>query len=258
MDKKLRDKLVLNIKRCIEVQFSESDWDELAYLTNGKSIIFEHPRLLRSFSFGDDDYGSCIFTVVEQLLDRDSANLQTIIEYINLPVWLKENNQKDFEALYGHTQPLLNTVEQTAIANSFELNQHIARISRAIETDPELAVGSTKEMLESVLKTILEGFGEESGKDDLPKLLKRTQHILKLDPSDIDPSAKGAEITKRILSNLGQVVTGINELRNLYGTGHGKARKSSITPRHARLVVGAGATLTTFLMEIFEMRQTLR
>jgi len=40
------------------------------------------------------------------------------------------------------------------------------------------------------------------------------------------------------------------ELRGLYGTGHGKHGKASgLSPRHAKLAVGAAATLTTFLFE---------
>lgn len=207
-------------------------------------------------NFGDEDYGSCIFLVLEELLARDNKNLEKIENYTKLPEWLKKNNQKEYEAIYGHTRPMLSNVNKVALTNSFEINQHIIRINNSVETDPELAVGSTKEMLESVLKTIVEGFGESVGKKDLPTLLKRTQKLLNLDPKSVDTNSKGAEITKRTLSNLSQVVVGLNELRNIYGTGHGKTRKSGITSRHAKLVVGAGATLATFLMETFEFHQT--
>lgn len=255
MDQRLRNKLILSMKRCIVVRFTPSDWDELAYLTNGHDIIHNHPRLLRSLYFGDDDYDGHIFEVLESLISQDISNLQIIIDYLDLPEYLKENSPKEFEELYGHTQPLLDGLEDVAITNSFELNQHILRIRRAIESDPELAVGSTKEMVESVLKNILEANGETVEREELPQLLKRTQKILKLDPSDIAETARGAELIKRTLSNLGQVITGIGELRNLYGTGHGRSRQSGISPRHARLVVNAGTTLAVFLMETFEHHQ---
>lgn len=255
MNEKRHNKIVLNLKRCIEETFSYENWDELAYLTNGKDIIHEHPRLLRSLNFGDEDYGSCIFPVLEELLSKDDNNLGKIETYTKLPEWLKKNNQKEYEAIYGHTRPMLSTVDSVATTNSFEINQYIIRINNSVETDPELAIGSTKEMLESVLKTIIEGFGELVGKEDLPALLKRTQKLLNLDPKNIDLNSKGAEITKRTLSNLSQVVVGLNELRNIYGTGHGKVRRSGISARHAKLVVGAGATLAIFLMETFEFHQ---
>ncbi len=255
MDQKQRNKLVLAIKRCIAAKFTSSDWDELAYITEGHDVINNHHRLLRSLLFGDDDYEGHIFGVVEELIDKNPSNLQAIIDYIQLPAWLSEHHPKDYYEIYGHTQALLDGAAHTAITNSFELNQHIVRIRQAVETDPELAVGSIKEMIESVLKTILEANGEIPGKDDLNQLLKRTQKVIKLDPNELDPNTRGVDIVKRTLSNLSQVVIGIDELRNIYGTGHGRTKRSGISSRHARLVVGAGAALAIFLMETFEYHQ---
>lgn len=252
MEQRRHNKLLLTIKQYIEAKFTRSDWEELAYLTNGYEIIQEHRRLLQSLSFGDDDYAANVLEVLVNLLHKDPANLQIIIEHIDLPAWLNENNPKVYEELYGGSGLQLDTVETKALSNSFDLNQYIGRIRRTIESDPELAVGSTKEMLESVLKSILEAKGEILGKEDLPQLLKRVQKVLNLDPSEVDVNAKGSDIVKRTLSNLGQVVIGIDELRNLYGTGHGRTRRSGITPRHARLVVSSGAALAVFLMDTFE------
>jgi hypothetical protein len=75
-------------------------------------------------------------------------------------------------------------------------------------------------------------------------------------PEDIPESAKGADAIKRLLGNLGQVSQGIAELRNLYGTGHGKdGTFRGLGPRHARLAVGAATTLATFLFETHESRK---
>ena len=41
-------------------------------------------------------------------------------------------------------------------------------------------------------------------------------------PEDIPEKAKAAETIKRLLSNLATITSGIAELRNSYGTGHGK------------------------------------
>jgi hypothetical protein len=45
------------------------------------------------------------------------------------------------------------------------------------------------------------------------------------------------------------VVYSVNELRNLYGTGHGKSNAPGLDPASARLVVGAGTTLAAYLMD---------
>jgi hypothetical protein len=73
---------------------------------------------------------------------------------------------------------------------------------------------------------------------------------LKLVPEGISDAARGADVIKRILSNLATIGNGLAELRSLYGTGHGKhGATSALHSRHAKLAVGAAATLTTFLFE---------
>jgi hypothetical protein len=128
----------------------------------------------------------------------------------------------------------------------------------AVDTDPELAIGTAKEFVESICKTILDDRKvPHDKKDDLPALVKKTAKELQLTPSDIADTAKGADTIKRMLSNLGTIVQGSAELRNTYGTGHGKSKAqatSGLKPRHARLAVGAAATLGVFLWETHEER----
>jgi Abortive infection C-terminus len=153
---------------------------------------------------------------------------------------------------------LLDTIPTVGL-DTEHLYVYIDRINASIETDPSLAIGSTKELIEATLKTILNGCNlvYDDKKDDIPKLLKQVQKVLELAPDDVDSSKKGAEIIKKVLSNLGSVAVGIAELRNLYGSGHGKGQKSQgLTSRHARLVVGSGTTLCTFLLDTYEYRNT--
>lgn len=73
---------------------------------------------------------------------------------------------------------------------------------------------------------------------------------LQLVPEGVSDTAKGSKTIKAVLGNLAAVVQGLAELRNLYGTGHGKhGRTKGLQPRHARLAAGAAATLATFLFE---------
>lgn len=141
-----------------------------------------------------------------------------------------------------------------AFAQAFDLShlsEHILRIERAIDDDPAQAIGSAKELAETVAKTILNKRNVPfSQSADLLELGKLTFKALKQLPADVPERAKGVEIIKRMLSNLGSVVQGIAELRGLYGTGHGKDGKAKgLSPRHARLVVGTAAALSYYWME---------
>lgn len=146
----------------------------------------------------------------------------------------------------------------TDLLDKGHFNEYITRIKKSIDEDPELAIGSVKELVESTLKTILTELKLTFGKDDdIPKLLKQVQKALDLVPDQVDDSKKGADIIKVLLSNLGQVVIKLNELRNLYGTGHGLGRKrKGLNERHARLAVGAGITLSIFLLETLKLKRS--
>ena len=148
-------------------------------------------------------------------------------------------------------QPPIEAIR--SLASSFDLpglHVEIDRLAQAAEDDPSLAVGTAKEMVETICKTILEDRGVPSQGEDLPQLVRAVAKELALLPDNIPDHAKGSEVIRRMLSSLNQVSQGIAELRNLYGTGHGRdGRFIGLKPRHAKLAVGAAATLGTFLLE---------
>ena len=131
------------------------------------------------------------------------------------------------------------------------VTQQITRMEAAVQNDPGLAIGTAKELVETCCKTILTERGVDVPKAaDLPQLVKATSRELELTPGDIPEKAKAADTIKRLLSNLATITQGISELRNQYGTGHGKESNArGLTPRHAKLAVGAASTLAVFLAE---------
>jgi len=146
----------------------------------------------------------------------------------------------------------LEPLKENAVAfDATHLKDQIQRIEKSIDADPSLAIGTAKELVETCCKTILRERGQPvNGEMDLPKLTKATLKELKLLPDDIPKQAKGSATVKRLLSNLATISQGLAEIRNLYGTGHGKAGKTkSLAPRHAKLAVGAATTLATFLFD---------
>jgi hypothetical protein len=134
--------------------------------------------------------------------------------------------------------------------------KQIQRMEYAIEKDPELAIGSAKELVESCCKTILRKLNVEIGKsDDMNDLAKKLAKSLDLVPEGIDDQAKGADCIKRILSNLNQIAGNLANLRRLYGTGHGKDGKHrGLQPRHARLAVTSAVAFVDFVTATYEER----
>lgn len=141
--------------------------------------------------------------------------------------------------------------ETTVVFNAKHLSEQIRRIEKSIQSDPTLAIGTAKELIETCCKTILAERGKPvKGTPDIPTLTKETLKELKLVPEGISNTTRGSDIIKRILQNLGTIGNGLAELRGLYGTGHGKhGRTEGLKARHAKLAVGAASTLVTFLFD---------
>ena len=158
----------------------------------------------------------------------------------------------DGRIVSGAGMPSLDGIKENAAEfDAKHLAEQIRRIEQSIESDPPLAIGTAKELIETTCKTILAERGKPvSGTPDIPTLTKETIKDLKLVPDSVPDSARGSDVIKRLLSNLGTIGNGLAELRGLYGTGHGKhGQTSGLNARHAKLAVGAAATLTTFLFE---------
>lgn len=127
-----------------------------------------------------------------------------------------------------------------------------------VEKAPFDAIGKAKELIETCCIEILTEMGEDISKikDDMTKLATHTLEVLNLRASKVDDAKKGANEIKRILGGLNQIAVGIAELRNSYGSGHGKGKDfSGLTPRHARLAVGSAANLVNFLWETYELKK---
>jgi len=141
--------------------------------------------------------------------------------------------------------------EQAKILNADHLKEQIRRMEASVEEDPSLAIGTAKELVETCCKTILTERGKPvAGTPDVPTLTKETFKALKLVPDGVPEAARGADVIKRLLSNLATIGSGLAELRGLYGTGHGKhGNAKGLTARHARLAVGAAASLCVFLFQ---------
>ena len=140
---------------------------------------------------------------------------------------------------------------QAKLLNANHLAEQIRRLEASVESDPALAIGTAKELIETCCKTILAERGKPvTGSPDIPALTKETLKELRLVPEGVQDSARGADVVRRILSNLGTIGNGLAELRGLYGTGHGKhGAATGLKVRHAKLAVGAASTLAIFLFE---------
>jgi hypothetical protein len=144
-----------------------------------------------------------------------------------------------------------------AVLNSAGMHQQLTRIETAIDNgDPALAIGMAKELIETCCRHIADRLELTIvANADMPELVKATLKALQLVPETISEQAKGAQIIRRILSNLSQISQGLSELRNLYGIGHGRnSSYRGLNARHARLAVASAAAFVEFAVWTFQER----
>ena len=162
------------------------------------------------------------------------------------------------ERIGGATQRTYSRARTVADSlNAGWMQKEIQRIEAVADRDPDLAIGTAKDLVESCCKTILAKRSKPPGKsDDIPKLIKALVKELKLVPEGIPEQAKGAKTIKVLLSNLTSIAHRLAELRGLYGTGHGRDGKHrGLEPRHARLAVAAAVAFIDFATETYHRRQ---
>ena len=256
-DRRKYNHLIVALKKAMEATLDETTWKELGYATDTEQWISSHPRLLRSLNWQDSDYGSCVFAAIEHIVERDPANMEIILDFPGIKAWLEENEPSIFIEYCGGDVPAVDSLtdaQESAIG--FDVDDYIRRIRDSLSDDPALAIGSTKELIETVFKTVLGMHGAKIGNDEMPKLLKRTQAALGLDPADIDGSIPGAESFRKLLGSMAQIVVAVTELRNLYGTGHGKSSAPGLDPSISKLVVAAGTSLAAYLMSRYRELQS--
>ncbi len=80
---KEQQKELIDIKNQIANHFSKSDWLDLGYTLGSYDVIEKHPRLLRSLSFGDDDYGGNILEVLTAIIKNDSKKFNEIKSHLS-------------------------------------------------------------------------------------------------------------------------------------------------------------------------------
>ena len=100
--------------------------------------------------------------------------------------------------------------EQAKVLNADHLAEQIRRLESSVEADPSLAIGTAKELIETCRKTILAERGKPVlGTPDISSLTKETLKELKLVPEGITDAARGADVIKGLLSNLGTIGNGL-------------------------------------------------
>ena len=163
------------------------------------------------------------------------------------------------KAIINELNGISSVVQNTAtiLKNKFSseyLSQQIDLMVSMQKSNPTDAIGKAKELIESCCKTILDEMGISWDKnDDVPQLTNKVLDALNLLPTSVQPTDQGADSIKAVLGNLRAIPTKLAELRNPFGSGHGKSASFvGLEERHAKLAVGCSITFVDFVWGTYE------
>jgi hypothetical protein len=144
--------------------------------------------------------------------------------------------------------------------NTNYVNGKIKIMTDSINSNPDLAIGTSKELIETVCKSILINKGIAISSDwELHRLFKET--IGKIDfvnTEGLDNPEQGKKSIVQFLGGLNSVIHGLAELRNSYGSGHGKpADFVQMDRRYVALLVSVVSDITFFLLSLTDGKTEL-
>jgi hypothetical protein len=215
----------------------------------------------------DDIFLNFLCEMIHPLVRPESDEVERLLKFFNENLandgWkivetMRLGGKPIFSARQAISFPVATLEVVTNALNTDYLMQQVTRMQSEIDADPTLAIGTAKEFVETICKTILNVRGVSYDKNlEIQPLVKLTCKTLKLVREDIPDETKAADTVRNLLSNLAVISQYLAELRNPYGTGHGKeASFKGLQPRHARLAVSAATTLGVFLFETYAEQQT--
>lgn len=233
----------------IQHTVNNNDWDDYWIFSDSRFNLLHIP---------DDIFAKFLCEMLHPIVNPNQENVQNLLHLFNQ--YLKNDGWEIYEHNKISSKPIFKARKIGVVIKIKEIpfgeeyiKEQILRMEENIEKSPDLAIGTAKELIETTLKTIT---NTTDRKADIPSIQKQALKSLNLVPDCIPDSVKGAEIIKILLSNFSTIVQKVDELRNLYGTGHGKhAKTTKLEPRHARLAVGAAITFVNFVFETYKKQQ---
>lgn len=240
-------------------RINNDDWDD--------DWIFSDPRF-ELMHGPDETFLKFLCEMVHPVVRSSQEEVRQLVDFFNAQLradgWIlvattHMSGRPVFAAqrTKGAKQPAtaLRLPEYQRLREPRVFEEHLRRIEAGIKADPAAAIASSKELVESVCKIILDDYKVAySGKDDLPDLYKKAATELKLTAESVPGSAKGSQAAQGALRALVTVVQRLAELRNELGLGHGRAQASQALARHARLAFNSASAVAEFLLDTWHER----
>jgi hypothetical protein len=181
------------------------------------------------------------------LVDTAAGHLNEYLQYDGFEL-VKHGKTYKVRELHGALVELELPSEGLSKLSHVFIEEQIKKCDlKVFEGDFAGAITNARSLLEAVLLEIEQELTHQSVvyDGDLPRLWRRVQGLLNLDPSRKDI----ADALRQVLGGLTTTILGIATLRNKISDAHATTYVAS--KRHAKLAVNAAKTIADFVIETF-------
>jgi len=237
-----RRQKIIALARATQAVFTASEWTEIGYITGTDDYIDAHPRLLRSLSWGDDDYKGHVMDAVAVILDRAPDNLRHLVQYQPIVDWLAHNDagalgQLQEEVTGGEVEHVLPTITTDAGLAALADAQALLRTR-----GPSSAVDRVHTGLHASLKAGCDQAGIEYPVDASANAMLR--RLLDQHPALANLGPRTDEI-RRVIQTSASIVDAMGTLRNRVTLAH--PTEELIGNDEALLVINLARSILRFL-----------
>jgi len=192
----------------------------------------------------DEDEIDILVEIYNKHLSNDKFEIKVIDEISGKHVF---NGQ---EIGLTNLNQITKQAEIRRFLNSDYVNQKIKLMNSCLQTDTDIAIGTAKELIETICKSILKEKNVLIDKNwDLLRLVKETNKVLDFKPKNSSDPNEAERSIKQILGGVSSILQGITELRNSYGSGHGKEHDFKLLEsKYAKFVVGLVSEISVFYL----------
>jgi hypothetical protein len=234
----------------------EDDWvfgDPRFELRNGRDDIFVRflCEMLHPVVRSDPEQVESLLAFFNECLARDGWELVEVSQLSGKPVFAGRPRT-------GLKSPAsaLELDDHERLDDPAAIRDHLSRIERGLARDPAEAIASSKEMVETICKLILDDYGiSYTPRAEVLELYKLVASALRLNAEAVPDSVKGSQAAQRTLRTLVTTIQSLAELRNELGLGHGRAKRSPALSRHGRLAFNAAVAVVEFLLDTWQVRR---
>lgn len=253
------------------LDFSTNDFDVFTQRSVGVSVCSKYGMSKgKSLSaYINEANENDIIKLLDDLLTHYELRFRSEIDFDEAKSYDYSGEKKQYRGYYRQCRAVMDRIKNNiapfdevgailkAKFSSVYISTQIDLMLKMQTENPTEAIGKAKEFIESCCKTIFEECGCAYDKDwTVSKLVKETMKLLEIATENVDVGTAESATVKAILGNLHGIAGNIAELRNPYGSGHGKsASYKGLGARHAKLAVGSSITLVNYLWDTYEWRK---